>query len=670
MSKTFYDLVRVQTATTGTGNITLGAAVAGFIAFTGNGSAGIADGTIVSYGIEDGNNRETGFGLISASGTTLTRTVKTSTNWNNLNARFDPINLSGSAQVFITALASDLNKLEVGTDMLPQVAYGFIELYIGGAWSFQLASVVVYDNTGTSHTPTSVSSAGTVETLPWTTSPGGGYVSVVLAFSTPIIPSEVGIGVLGNTGLPPIVVSGSNDNYNWSPLGSLPVANTSDVQVLPLTYPVTNYAAHIGDLLDVKLGALTDHDMLSWNATDKRWENIAGAVSIAACSDVDVTTAAPINGQVLTYSGTTKKWVPSTPASSGGGSGGSGLTGAIAVAAPTAAAASGTLDISALYNAVPPMTGDNAPSAYIASASSEYSGRSAYQVFNSGPQTSGVSGGSGWLTNSTSTGWVQIQLPAAVVVSAYEVMGWSNDTWSARVPTAWTLQGSNDGSTWTTLDTQSSITGWTQWQTNIYFIAANTVAYTYYRLNITANNGDSFMGVSQLKLMTPTPQDTTIPSLYISDQYNHYWGLPLSLVGSTVVSTSSGGGSGGSGTSLTITAAGGSYNSEAVTGFVSTQRLSGGIGGLSPATVGSNSFEAICTYGSTLEVQISNGTSNAISGITSLTIPGLSGSGSIGSGTFALSSVGTTETFNADGGYWTFVWVITGTITSGTVVVA
>lgn len=86
-------LARVSTATTGTGTMTLGAAVSGFQTFA---NAGAVDGGVYFYAIKDGTASELGYGTYTASGTTLSRTVLQSTNSDN------PINLSGTAEVFST----------------------------------------------------------------------------------------------------------------------------------------------------------------------------------------------------------------------------------------------------------------------------------------------------------------------------------------------------------------------------------------------------------------------------------------------------------------------------------------------------------------------------------------------------------------------------------------
>ena len=92
----------MTTATTGTGTLTLGAAVDGFQSFA---AAGVTDAATVAYIIEDGDAWEVGTGFYSTSGTTLTRVVEESSNADAA------LNLTGSAEVFIGLTAAALAAL-------------------------------------------------------------------------------------------------------------------------------------------------------------------------------------------------------------------------------------------------------------------------------------------------------------------------------------------------------------------------------------------------------------------------------------------------------------------------------------------------------------------------------------------------------------------------------
>lgn len=96
------DRAKMTTATTGTGTVTLGSASTGYQTFA---AAGVSDGNVVRYTIEDGANWEVGSGTYTASGTTLSRTPSESSSGGAA------INLSGSAVVFVTIAATDLQEL-------------------------------------------------------------------------------------------------------------------------------------------------------------------------------------------------------------------------------------------------------------------------------------------------------------------------------------------------------------------------------------------------------------------------------------------------------------------------------------------------------------------------------------------------------------------------------
>lgn len=113
-----------------------------------------------------------------------------------------------------------------------------------------------------------------------------------------------------------------------------------------------------------------------------------------------------------------------------------------------------------------------------------------------------------WLTF-TNTGWVAYKMPAPVAISSYAMVS-AND-FPGRNPKDWTLEGSNDGTNWTVLDTQTNQSWDEPFQTR-KFVFSNQTAYSNYRLNITANAGEPLIQLADLNLFkdgaeTPPPPD-------------------------------------------------------------------------------------------------------------------------------------------------------------------
>ena len=102
----FANRAKMSISSTGTGNVTLNAAVAGYRTFA---ASGIVDSDKIRYIIEDGAAFEIGIGLMSSSATVMARTVEESSNSNNA------LNLTSNAKVLIGLTSGDLGPTVYAT---------------------------------------------------------------------------------------------------------------------------------------------------------------------------------------------------------------------------------------------------------------------------------------------------------------------------------------------------------------------------------------------------------------------------------------------------------------------------------------------------------------------------------------------------------------------------
>ena len=103
--------------------------------------------------------------------------------------------------------------------------------------------------------------------------------------------------------------------------------------------------------------------------------------------------------------------------------------------------------------------------------------------------------------------WIQIKLPVSVTLLSYTI--YNASSWNNRAPVDFKIAGSNDGTTWTLVDTQTAITSWLSSTTNLTFTPGNqTTAYSYYRLCVNKMGTPSgFLSIGELVL------NGTVPSL-------------------------------------------------------------------------------------------------------------------------------------------------------------
>lgn len=118
-----------------------------------------------------------------------------------------------------------------------------------------------------------------------------------------------------------------------------------------------------------------------------------------------------------------------------------------------------------------------------------------------------------WYTggNTGSSGWLQVDLGAGnqQVVIRYELSS-ANDV-PDRDPKNWQLLGSNNGSSWTTLDSRNNESFSSRHETRTYTIS-NSTSYRFYRLNILSNysgSGADGIQLAELALMAVVPTFTT-----------------------------------------------------------------------------------------------------------------------------------------------------------------
>ena len=217
------------------------------------------------------------------------------------------------------------------------------------------------------------------------------------------------------------------------------------------------------------------------------------------------------------------------------------------------------------------MTSNTSPSPYVASASSDPVG---YHPWNAFDGTGG-----GWV-GSRPAAWLQIVIGTSYVLDFPTAsLPLRRQAIARPQPGRW--KASSDGSTWTTLDTQSGITGWGSPSTKTFTIATPGSGYQYFRINITTNgDGGTLTEIDRLNLYGTlaagtTPQTITFPAT-----------LPFSATstsGLTIAYSITSGPGVVSGDSLTITAA----------GTIVVSATQSGEGTFGEATPASASFTAV-----------------------------------------------------------------------------
>jgi hypothetical protein len=142
--------------------------------------------------------------------------------------------------------------------------------------------------------------------------------------------------------------------------------------------------------------------------------------------------------------------------------------------------------------ATPAMTANNAPSPYVAAAST---GASPWNAFDRNYASS-----SNFWASTTTPAWLSMDFGASVIIDAYTIFGSNNQT---QNPRNWTLEGSANNTTWTTLHTVTLPSAIGVGSSYSSGSIGNTTSYRYYRINITLNGGAGNILITELELYQP-----------------------------------------------------------------------------------------------------------------------------------------------------------------------
>ncbi len=170
------------------------------------------------------------------------------------------------------------------------------------------------------------------------------------------------------------------------------------------------------------------------------------------------------------------------------------------------------------------MTSDTTPGPYVVSANSVFSTLPAWKAFDGGSDY--LSGSSDYCIMQNGLGslpagsiaWIKLDqsVDGSALLDSYGIKV-NTIPEPNRAPKDFTIEESNDDSTWTVLDTQAGQTGWASGELRTFSASGGSYA-RYHRLNISANNGDaSFTQVAELYL-SGTATLTTVKTTKVAIQ--------------------------------------------------------------------------------------------------------------------------------------------------------
>ena len=174
-------------------------------------------------------------------------------------------------------------------------------------------------------------------------------------------------------------------------------------------------------------------------------------------------------------------------------------TGTIGANSISLAASSTTVTVYSLNtstnNQTAIMTTDSAPSPAVASASTEYT--ASWQAWKAFDHT-WPNNGNAWFSNADMPCWLMYDCgySTGMICNTWVLHPRTGEDNLNRLPKNFLIQGSTATTNWITLSTQTNQSAYTQVTCSTY----NQTPYRYYRLYVSANNGDSLTSIGELEM--------------------------------------------------------------------------------------------------------------------------------------------------------------------------
>jgi hypothetical protein len=120
--------------------------------------------------------------------------------------------------------------------------------------------------------------------------------------------------------------------------------------------------------------------------------------------------------------------------------------------------------------------------------------------------------------------WLQIQIPSAVILGSYSM--YARSGFQYRMPYEFIIAGSNDGTTWVQVDSQTGIGTWTG-QTPISFTTSSTTPYTYFRIIVFKIQGTTTIQNTNIGQWTLNVYNTSWNADFYADRLGNLLTAPV-----------------------------------------------------------------------------------------------------------------------------------------------